>query len=162
MDASLHSDPLNQQVFIKLEGLADSVKDRRILSQPLLSGMRLIQKSAKAGAPRDTGFLRSQIIAWTNTRKTDAPLSGFVTVATRAKRTRSGQMKNARLSARRSAGRKVAVITAYYGRFQEKGTSKMSAHPYLSRAVDDVGYDAIAQVAKEAGGAMVKLLESKL
>ncbi|MTD34091.1 HK97-gp10 family putative phage morphogenesis protein [Paludibacterium denitrificans] len=160
-DVELQIDPRAGELFIRLHGISSVLDDRRALSKPLLSGMRIIQRRAKADAPKDTGFLRSQIIAWTNVRSSD-PLTGFVTVATRAKRSRNGTLKNARLSAKRSTGRKVDVVTAFYGQFQEKGTSKMPAHAFLSPAVEEVGEQAREQVAAEVQATMLKLVGERL
>ena len=162
MDVSLKADDARSRIFARLEGLAGVVEERRELSRPLLTGVKIIMRRAKQLAPRDSGFLRSQIIAWTNVRKTDAPLTGFVTVATRAKRNRAGELSRAKLAAKASKGRKTDLVTAYYGRFIEQGTSKLDPHPYLSRAVDEVGDEAIEAALAGARGVLLKMVEVRL
>ena len=162
MDIKVTADDAQQRVFIQLGSLGDSLTDRRALSKPLLAGVQIIQREAKQLAPRDSGFLRSQIIAWTNWRKTDAPLTGFVTVATRAKRMRNGKLKAQRLADKASKGRSSAVVTAFYGRFLEEGTEKMAAEPFMSPSVERVGEQATETVMAGARSVLLQLMEAKL
>lgn len=162
MDIKVTADDAQQRVFIQLGSLGDSLADRRALSKPLLSGVQIIQREAKQLAPRDSGFLASQIIAWTNWRKTDAPLTGFVTVATRAKRMRNGKLKAQRLADKASKGRSTAVVTAFYGRFLEDGTKKMDAEPFMSPSVERVGEQATDTVMAGARSVLLQLMEARL
>ncbi len=162
MDVSVKQGLQDRGVFLRLDRISQFANDRLLLRGPLQRAARMVMLRAKALAPKDTGFLRSQIISWTNWRKTDQPLSGFVTVARRAKRLRSGKLKSQRLADKASQGRKSAVVTAFYGRYVEHGTSKMEAEPFLAPALDQVGDDALDGLQHDAVALLKNMLEKGL
>ncbi|MHB0968102.1 MAG: HK97-gp10 family putative phage morphogenesis protein [Bellilinea sp.] len=90
-----------------------------------------IEKRAKELAPKDTGALRNSI--YTVTQKED----GYGKAQSATKSANSGVTTNPHPT---PSGNIIANVgpCVDYAEYQEFGTSKMAAHPYLTPAVEEI------------------------
>lgn len=98
----------------------------KIARQATAAAAGVVRKAAKANAPKDTGNLKAAIVMKRN-RSTN--LTEEYNVAIRAGK--KSDVKNAK------QGNGRLGKDAYYGRFVELGTVKMSPRPFLSPALSD-------------------------
>ena len=148
--------------FIKVHGLRELQAamrelprriDRRILNAALMAAARPMVADAKAGVPVDTGKLRASIIA--------AP-------AKRTSHTATVRMRvsGATQVVKERRGKKVPTWVRskdfpFYALFIERGTSKMSAKPFLRPAFERNKRSAI-EIIKTRIAARIEVEAAKL
>lgn len=103
--------------------------EQKVLRNIAGAGVRALAKQTKANAPVETGKLRKNITTKT-TRAKMGKATGYVVIRTQGK---AADAKN-----------------AFYWRFVEFGTSKMSARPFIRPALDQASGRALDQ-ARKAG-----------
>ena len=106
----------------------------KVARQATAAGAGVARKAIKAGAPKDTGNLQAAIVM---KRVKDTPLAAEYIVAIRKGKTRDAK------AAKRGEGR--LGKDAFYGGFQEFGTVKAPAQPFIRP-----GFEESVQPATEA------------
>lgn len=124
--------------FVEVRGLrelSDALKalpkklERRVLNAALMTGAREIAKEAQIRAPVDTGALRRNIRA-----RPGRPMDGHTaSVIVNVRRLSSRQVARLKQKGGRSAAN---AQDPYWWLFQEFGTSKMTARPFLRPAFE--------------------------
>lgn len=153
-----------------LEGLLRSLRQapRAIQGRAVQTGMRkggnIIRDDARRRAPRESGFMVSQIV----TRRADARSrqragvgagGEYFTIGVKTGRRR--KFANTKRNRRKGRAGKAYEETgwAYYWRFVEFGTKKMRASPFLTPAGEAKGPEAAQVVIDETWAALDKQLK---
>lgn len=123
--------------------LADRTQ-RNVLNRAVNAGARVIRDEAKMRAPVDTGRLEENII--TAKRRSPKGQSTYV-VAVRGITPKGNSDNTLKTDDPKNA---------YYSRFVEFGTSKMSAQPFMAPAFEMKKHDALAVIGFELGSGIEK------
>ncbi len=162
---------MSEQVKIDgLDGLLRSLREapKAIQGRAVQAGMRkggnVIRDDAKRRAPKESGFMASQIVTRrANSRSRQRAGVGqggeYFTVGVKTGRRR----KYANTKRNRRRGRVGRVYEeagwAYYWRFVEFGTKKMRASPFLTPAGEAKGPEAAQVIINETWAALDKQLK---
>ena len=138
------------EVQVKFNHIPDILRRMPERADALVRAIALaIEGEAKQRAPVDTGFLKSSI--YTDTSRSsgyDAAVQGA------ANRLPSGEQREVFPPLPRpKPGEAVVAVAAYYGIYQEFGTVRAPAHPYMRPAVDKVVNEVNEIARKEMGEA---------
>ncbi|MDO9304632.1 MAG: HK97 gp10 family phage protein [Sulfuricurvum sp.] len=113
----------------EIKGLEDLIKnltalpdklEKRVIRAAVRQGANVIKKKAQDYVPVDKGDLKKSI-------KVSGVKAKPGVIAFKV----------------RPTGNKKKGISIFYGRFQEFGTSKMAAHPFMRPAYDEAGEDVL-------------------
>ena len=151
-------------VTVKISGLNEL--NRALLQLPIevqgkplraavAAGARIIQKEAinQAERYRDTGTLEKNIVIM-RSRRRELGRSEYAVGVRRAKRAYANTAKNRRM---RRVGKKYSVEgEAFYWRFLEFGTSKMSKKPFLVPAFESKKMASIEVIKTKLASAIAK------
>lgn len=108
----------------------------KVARQATAAGARVTRQAIKAGAPKDTGNLEAAIVM---KRVRDTRLTEEYVVAVRKGKTRDSK------AAKRGEGR--LGKDAFYARFQEFGTVKAPAQPFIRPGFEESVQDATQAIA---------------
>lgn len=109
----------------------------RVGRQATAAGAGVVRRAARASAPRDTGNLQAAIVM---KRMPESPLTAEYVITPRRGKTRD--VKAAK------AGKGALGKDAFYARFQEFGTVKAPAQPFLRPALENNKQAATEAVAR--------------
>lgn len=133
-----------RELNANLKRLTDKVQ-RRVLNRAVNAGARVIRDEAKQNAPVDTGKLKRNII----TAKRRAPKGQAEYVVTvRGISQRTGNSDNSMKTN--------DPKNAFYARFIEFGTSKVSRAQFLAPAFESKKHEAMAAIKKALGEGIEK------
>ncbi|MDW5417742.1 HK97 gp10 family phage protein [Iodobacter sp. CM08] len=150
----------NAEIKQKLLDLADIGKRRHVLAA-LYQGAMVYRKEIEAKAPYKTGFLKKSIAAWRVPKRyqldQDIPeaRAGIVRNVFRLNRPRRVPLTGRRAKSKK--GGHFAVVNAFYARYVEFGTSKMSAKPFIRPAYASAQSAAFAAVSNNISKAMARI-----
>jgi len=111
-----------EDLIKKLNALPDNL-EKKVIRAAVRQGANVIKEKAKSYVPVDEGTLRDSI-------KVSGSRAQKGIIAFRIRPTK-----------KKGKGKSV-----FYGRFQEFGTSKMAAHPFMRPAYDEAGEDVLNKV----------------
>jgi HK97 gp10 family phage protein len=113
----------------------------------LYSGAKLVREHARRIHTwhDDTGFLSQAIVSFP-VKKNEHQYTDQVRVGVRRRRVKKPSKKFAGARGRRQRRQKKTIITPYYWRYLEFGTSRMSAKPFLRPAFEAEKSDAAKRI----------------
>lgn len=111
-----------EELIKNLNSLPDKL-EKRVIRAAVRQGANVIKKKAQSYVPIDKGDLKKSI-------KVSGEKAKPGVIAFKV----------------RPTGNKKKGISVFYGRFQEFGTSKMPAHPFMRPAYDEAGEDVLDTV----------------
>lgn len=114
---------------------------KKWLRGAVVKGARAVRDEARHLAPVDTGRLRRNIIIkYINERSNSQRVTYYVLV-------RSGKrFQKMRVRGKRGQGGQTVDNDAFYWRFLEFGTAKMSARPFMRAAFEHKRYEALGLI----------------
>jgi HK97 gp10 family phage protein len=142
---------------VRIEGLAELERallqlpaklTRQVLERSLLAGGRVVVAEAKRRAPLLTGELRRNIRAIRNRR--DRRYSATIDVGVR-------KLSKKQIRKLRTRKGRANASDPFYWRFQEFGTSKMRARPFLRPAFEAKKVDAAFRIKDEIRARLDKI-----
>ena len=103
----------------------------------LMSGAKITRVKAKATAAwqDDTGFLREAIVSFP-VKKNEHEYTDQVRIGVKRRRVKRPSKKFKAAAARRQRRQKKKIVTPYYWRYLEFGTSRMAARPFMRPAFE--------------------------
>lgn len=143
-----------------LDGLLESLQamPKELVSKaggPVAFGMRkggnLIRDEARLRAPKDTGYMASQIVTKRMSAKSRRKVGAdeYFTVGIRLGKKKKYANTKGNRRKRRVGGLYESAGWAYYWRYKEFGTKHMKATPFLTPAAEARGPEAAVEIAKQ-------------
>ena len=159
MSANVSAD--SKQVKQMLSDLADVGKRRHVLAA-LYQGAQVYRKEIDRRVPRDTQFLSKNINAWRVPKRyqIDAEVpearAGVIRNVFRLNKPRRVPLTGRRFKHKSMRG-SAAVVNAFYAKYLEGGTSKMSAKPFIRPAYQAAQASAYAAIETNINKSITKL-----
>jgi HK97 gp10 family phage protein len=120
----------------QLQALPAEIR-KTVLAGALFAGAKTLRDEVKSRAPVRTGNLRNNIIAYRD--RHPEQFGAAVHYSVMVKRLKVARKVKRLLRRAKNAGASIRIVDdAYYWRFLEYGTSKMSARPFFRPAIDVV------------------------
>ena len=116
-----------------MRGLADDV-NKKVARQAVAAGAKIVRDDARRRAPRDSGNLQAAVVM-KNLGKTR--LTARYVVATRSGKTADVKAGKAAARSGDASQRRAVGKDAFYGAFQEFGTVKAPAQPFMRPAFEE-------------------------
>lgn len=125
----------------------------KVLTSALMSGAGVIQREIQERAPVRKGSTAKAFGSGRRSARNKGRLSGFLSKSVKRRRVRGGSNKQ--------AGVAITMGNAFYWFFQEFGTSRQAARPFIRPAFEAAGPRAVVKItdelAKKIEKAAVKL-----
>jgi HK97 gp10 family phage protein len=113
----------------------------------LHAGAKVIKQAARNSSAwsDDTGFLRENIVQF-SAKKSETQYDAEVRVGVRKRRTKRQGKRLAAARGRRQRRQRKGIVTAYYWKYLEFGTSRMAARPFMRPAFEANKMDALNRI----------------
>jgi len=113
----------------------------------LMSGAKVTRVQAKATSAwaDDSGFLREAIVSYA-VKKNEHEYTDQVRIGVKRRRTKKPSRKLSGAGARRQRRQTKKIVTPYYWRYLEFGTSRMAARPFMRPAFESTKAAAVRRI----------------